>query len=215
MGSLSLPPLILMMDVTMTPDHYKRTTQCTNGSLTHRVVLVCPLKEDAPRLVLFAACVGATIPVLTEHPLSACGCKKFFIDALGDHVSTCTVHSGVKKTHDWSVDQLADLLHTTHKVKTQQVDRNRGQRCGDIELSGYLSNVSGSVTLVMDLHITHQRWGSRSDPSINGHLHYPNDIHRSLNETTDDKIRKYLVDYYLPPLSCLITTQIESGQHSR
>jgi hypothetical protein len=128
-------------------------------------------------------------------PLSACGCKKFAIDALGDHVSTCTAHSGAKKAHDWAVDQIADLFRTTHKVKTQQVTRSRGQRCGDIELAGYLANVGGPVPLVLDLRIAHDRFGSSSDPSINGHLHYPNDIDRSLNEAAADKIRKYRADY--------------------
>ena len=111
--------------------------------------------------------IGATIPALAGLPLSACGCKKFAIDAFGDHVSTCTAHSGTKKPHDWVVDQLPHLFHTTHKVKTQQVVRNRGQRCGDIELTGYLANVTGPVPLLMDLHITYNRFGSSSDPSIN------------------------------------------------
>jgi hypothetical protein len=31
-------------------------------------------------------------------------------------------------THDWAVDQLANLFHTTHKVKTQQVIRIRGRQ---------------------------------------------------------------------------------------
>jgi len=35
--------------------------------------------------------------------------------------------------------QIADLFRTTHKVKTQQVARSRGQRCGDIELASYLA----------------------------------------------------------------------------
>ena len=78
-------------------------------------------EEDTSRL-------GATVPALMELPLSACGCKKFVIDTLGDHLSTCTAHSGAKKAHDWVVDQLADLFRTTHKVKTQQVVRNRGQQ---------------------------------------------------------------------------------------
>ena len=57
--------------------------------------------------------------------------------------------------------------------------------CGDIELADYLTNVGGSVSsLVVDLHITHDRFGS--DPSINGHLYYPNDVDRSLNETPTD-----------------------------
>ena len=55
-------------------------------------------------------------------------------------------------------------------------------------------NVSGPVSLVMDLLITHERFGSSSDPSINGHLHYPHDLDRPLNED-DDKIRQYLTDY--------------------
>jgi hypothetical protein len=35
------------------------------------------------------------------------------------------------------------------------------------------------------------RFGSSSDLNLNGHLHYPHDIDRSLNESTSDKIRKY------------------------
>ena len=80
----------------------------------------------------FASCVGATVPALAELPFSACGCKKFNVDALGDHVSTCTAHSGAKKAHDWAVDQLADLFRTTHRLKTQRVVRSRGQRVGVI-----------------------------------------------------------------------------------
>jgi hypothetical protein len=73
--------------------------------------------------------------------------------------------------------------------------RTRGQQCGDIELAGYLSNAEGPAPLVLDLRITHERWGSRSDPSINGHIHYPNDLDRPLNETVTDKIRSYRADY--------------------
>ena len=45
------------------------------------------------------------------------------------------------------------------------------------------------------------RWGSRSDPIINGHSHYPNDGDRSLNVAAADKIRKYRADYNNNPLS--------------
>jgi hypothetical protein len=51
------------------------------------------------------------------------------------------------------------------------------------------------VSWLLDLHIDHDRFGSSSDPSLNGPLHYPNDIDKSLNEVATDKIRKYLVDY--------------------
>jgi hypothetical protein len=67
------------------------------------------------------------IPALVELPLSACGCKKFAHDVLGDHVSTCAAHSGAKKAHDWAVEQLAVLFRTTHRVKTQQMAKSRGQ----------------------------------------------------------------------------------------
>ena len=65
------------------------------------------------------------------------------------------------------------------------------------------------MSLVLDLRIEHQCWGSIPDPSINGHLHYPNDVDRSLNETVSGKIRKYHSDYnnnppdtisFIPPI---------------
>jgi hypothetical protein len=71
-------------------------------------------------------------------------------------------------------------------VKSQQVARSRGQQCGDIELAGYLANVADPVPLVLDLCIAHERFGSSSDPNLNGHSHYPNDVDRSLNEAAAD-----------------------------
>ena len=139
--------------------------------------------------------MGAQIPSIAEKPLAACGCRKFRVDALGDHLCTCTAHSGAKKAHDWAVDQLVDLFHTTHKAKAQQVIRSRGQHCGDIELAGYLVAETDPVPLVLDLRILQDRFGRSSDLSLNGNLRYPNDIDRSLNEAAADKIRKYRADY--------------------
>jgi hypothetical protein len=93
------------------------------------------------------------------------------------------------------VDQVADLFRTTHKVKTQQVVKSRGQHCGDIELVGYLANEAGPVPLVLDLRIAHDRVGSSTDPTLNGHLRYPNNLDQSLNDAAADKIRKYRADY--------------------
>jgi hypothetical protein len=75
----------------------------------------------------FVSCVGTNIPILAELPLSVCGCRKFQLDPPGDHLCTGTTHSRGKETHDWAVDQLTDLFRTTHRVKTQQVARSRGQ----------------------------------------------------------------------------------------
>jgi hypothetical protein len=86
-------------------------------------------------------------------------------------------------------------------IKTQQVVKSRGQHCGDIELTGYLANEAGPVALVVDRWIVHDRVGSSVDPSLNGHLKYPNNLDQSLNESDDDKIRKYRPDYNNRPPS--------------
>ncbi len=55
------------------------------------------------------------------------------------------------------------------------------------------------MPLVLDFRISHDRFGSSADPNLNGHLHYPNDMDRSLNEAVTDKIRKYRADYINNP----------------
>jgi hypothetical protein len=126
----------------------------------------------------FAMTTGAQIPVIAEKLPAASGCKKFQLDALGDHLCICTAHSGSKKAHDWAVDKLADLFRTTHKVKTQQVAKSRGQHCGDIEMAACLANAAGPAPLVLELRIAHDRFGRSSDATLHGNLHYPNDIDR-------------------------------------
>ena len=56
-------------------------------------------------------------------------------------------------------------------------------------------NTAGPVPLVLDLRIAHERFGSSSDPSINGHLHHPHDLDGPLNEVAADKIRQYHTEY--------------------
>ena len=66
----------------------------------------------------------------------------------------------------------------------------------------------------MDLRIVHERWGSTSNPSLNGHLHYPTDIDRTLNETGVDKLLQYRTDYNNPPshdISFMTTITSTSG----
>jgi hypothetical protein len=45
--------------------------------------------------------------------------------------------------------------------------------------------------------------GSSTDPSLNGHLKYPNNLDQSLNDTSADKIRKYRSDYNNRPPSAV------------
>ena len=51
--------------------------------------------------------------------------------------------------------------------------------------------------------------------SINGHLHYPNDMDRSLNETVTDKIRKYRTDYNNNPPSSVAFIPIIASTSGR
>jgi hypothetical protein len=62
-------------------------------------------------------------------------------------------------------------------------------------MTAYLVNVSGPVSLLLDLQIKHGRFGNSSDPSLNEHLHYPNDLDGTLNKIVNDKIRQYRADY--------------------
>jgi hypothetical protein len=91
------------------------------------------------------------------------------------------------------VDQLADLFRTTHKVKAHQVVKSRGHHCGDIELAGYLANAAGPVPLVMDLRISHDRMGSSADPSLNGHLKYPNNVFMPAIASTSGRLHSEFV----------------------
>ena len=59
------------------------------------------------------------------------------------------------------------------------------------------------MPLVLDLRIAHDRVGSSVDPTLNGHLRYPNNLDRSLNEATNDKVRKYRADYNNNPPSVI------------
>jgi hypothetical protein len=163
----------------------------------------------------FSTSMGAQIPVIAEKPLAVCGCRKFKIDALGDHLCTCTSHSGAKKAHDWAVDQLADLFRTTHKVKTQQVVKSRGQHCGDLELAAYLANEAGPVPLVLDLRLAHDRIGSSTNPALNGTLTHPNNIDESLNKAAKDKIRKYRADYNNNPPNAVAFMPAIAGTSGR
>ncbi len=49
--------------------------------------------------------------------------------------------------------------------------------------------------------LKHNGWikAGSADPVLNGHLRYPNNLDQSLNDTTTDKLRKYLTDYNFNP----------------
>ena len=71
------------------------------------------------------------------------------------------------------------------------------------------------MSLVLDLLITHERFGSSSDPSINGHLRYSKNLDGPLNEAAADKIRQYRAEYNNRPsnaISCMPAIASTSGR---
>ena len=112
----------------------------------------------------FTSTLGLEAPVLSSlprhHNLPAAkyGCKKFLLDTHGDHISTCTAHSGATKAHDWMVGRLGPLFRTAgHRVRTQHgvsTSAEGRQKRGDVEILNYLQDAAGSRNLVFDLAVT-------------------------------------------------------------
>ena len=65
-------------------------------------------EEDAPNRVVCHKPIP-WVGVIRPHHRDA----TWSDNDLGDHVSTCTVHSGDKKAYDRVVEQITDLFHTT------------------------------------------------------------------------------------------------------
>ncbi len=47
--------------------------------------------------------------------------------------------------------------------------------------------MSDRVSFVLDLRVVHDRVDSCTDPVLNGHLRYPNNLDQSLNDSDDEK----------------------------
>jgi hypothetical protein len=97
-------------------------------------------------------------------------------------VSTTLAHSGATKAHDWMVGALGPLFRTAgHIGRTQHgVTASAGQRRGDMEIRSFLQDAAGRRSLVFDLSMTHDRFGSSSHVQQNGLLSHPQDLDASL-----------------------------------
>ena len=65
---------------------------------------------------------------------------------------------------------------TTVKSIDRGVTASAGQRRGDVEIRNYLRDQAGSRSLVFDLSIAHDRFGSSSHVQQNGCLSHPQDL---------------------------------------
>jgi hypothetical protein len=154
----------------------------------------------------------SSVPRHHNNPLTKCSCKKHCMDFHGDHTSTCAAHSGATKVHDWMVGVLGPLFRTAgHTVKTQHgVTASAGQRRGDVELRSYLQYAAGRRSLVFDLSMTHDRFGSSSHVQQNGLLSHPQDLDASLRVAAQRKINSYRQQYAdnqnIPLLPAIVST---------
>ena len=83
-----------------------------------------------------------------------------------------------------------------HVVRTQHgVTASAGQRRGDVEVRNYLRDQAGSRSLVFDLSIAHDRFGSSSHVQQNGCLSHPQDLDAPLHIAAQRKIAAYQQQY--------------------
>jgi hypothetical protein len=150
----------------------------------------------------FCQSLGVPIPVLFENPRQ-CPCRQFSFDHYGDHIQTCQCQSAALPAHEWIVYRLSLLLRSVgHRVKTHRITPAVVNERGDIEIQDYVILSRGEDdrlpprTLVMDVTMTHDRYG-RTTHHTNGAL-----IHRvsstgapqsdgALNKVARMKIRHY------------------------
>jgi hypothetical protein len=91
------------------------------------------------------------------------------------------------------------------------------QRRGDVELRDYLRDQAGSRSLVFDLSITHDRYGSSSHPLQNGHLTHPQDIDAPLHIAAQRKMNSYRQQHAdnqnISFLSAIVSTSGSTRMH--
>ena len=103
---------------------------------------------------------------------------------------------GAAKDHDWACERLAAWPRSTGtKVKTQSgVTAVNGDKRGDLELAGYISN--GAQDLVLDLSFRHYCAGAAPrNWHRNGALLHPGNPDKDLDEKAARKIHKYRALY--------------------
>ncbi len=84
-----------------------------------------------------------------------------------------------------------------HTVRTQHgVTASASQRRGDVEIRNYLQDAAGRRSLVFDLSITHERFGSDTHVHQNGLLSHPQDLDAPLRLPAQRKTNSDSQQYY-------------------
>jgi hypothetical protein len=97
-------------------------------------------------------------------------------------VWTNSVRNAFRKQAGWA--KLQEVRATAAKLCR---DRTRG----DVEVRSYLRDQAGSRSLVFDLSIAHDRFGSSSHVQKNGSLSHPQDLDGPMRVAAQRKINAY------------------------
>ena len=91
------------------------------------------------------------------------------------------------------VGVLGPLFRTAgHAVRTQHgVTASAGQRRGDVEIRSYLQDAAGRWSLLFDMSMTQDSFGSSSHVQQNGLLSHPKDLDAPLRLAAQRKINCY------------------------
>ena len=83
----------------------------------------------------------------------------------------------------------------THGQDAARRNGKAGQRRGDMELRSYLQDAAGRRSLVFDLSMTHDRFGSSSHVQQNVLLSHPQDLDAPLRLAAQRKINSFRQQY--------------------
>jgi len=95
------------------------------------------------------------------------------------------------------VGELGKMFRTAgHTVRTQHgVTASAGQRRGDVEIRSYLQDAAGRWSLLFDMSMTQDSFGSSSHVQQNGLLSHPKDLDAPLRLAAQRKINGYRQQY--------------------
>jgi hypothetical protein len=124
---------------------------------------------------VFVFCLMSTPPASPSRPRPGWAPDPLMVGIRspdGLVVGSCTSHPGVLGPIPNERNHTAG-----HTVRTQHgVTASAGQRRGDVELRSYLQDAAGRRSLVFDLSMTHDRFGSSNHVQQNGLLSNPQDL---------------------------------------
>ena len=133
--------------------------------------------------------LGLPIPHLCKFQHHACPCKRFAIDAFGDHLHTCSQHAGATTgtgAHEHILTALQKIFTKAgFKTDRKQVPNSRGLKKADLLIKNFL--LEGIHDVIIDVTLRHEFHGSSAHPERNGELTH-DDVNGALDAAVKEKL---------------------------